>query len=70
MKNLIIALVVFLTTVATVQIQASPENTEMVTIISPDDEDGLTYEYVEIDGKMYVYVYDGDYLVQVYEVEE
>jgi hypothetical protein len=35
-----------------------------------DPDDGLRYEYVEINGVMWVIVYQGDTIITQYELEE
>lgn len=50
---------------------AEPQETKQnIAIANPENGDGYTYQYVEIDGKMFVYVYLDGILIEVYEEED
>ena len=52
-------------------VNARPETKPSLVIQEPaDDDGGFTYEYVNIDGKVYVYVYLDGVLVEIFEEEE
>lgn len=72
MKALLLVLIsIFTIAISSLSI-AQPEQVQQNTTVftSPVDGDGYTYEYIEIDGKSFVYVYLEGLLIEIYEEED